>query len=94
LFNVARLVNAAEIEAVPFVETRQAGSAKLSARVPMADLFHSFGNQRPGASPAIRSSTWAWSIFCARERAGRAPVQRIQTPVGLEPDTYVRRLDR
>ena len=26
-----------EVEAVPFVETRQAGSAKLSARVSMAD---------------------------------------------------------
>ena len=30
------------------METRQAGSAKLSARVSMADLFYSFGNQDPG----------------------------------------------
>ena len=37
-----------QIEEVPFVETRQAGSAKLCERVPMADLFYSFGNQHPG----------------------------------------------
>ena len=36
------------VEKIPFVETRQAGSAKLTARVPMADLFYSFGNQHPG----------------------------------------------
>lgn len=37
------------IEDVPFVASRQAGSAKLSERVPMVDLFYSFGNQHPGA---------------------------------------------
>ena len=36
------------VEEVPFLETRQAGSAKLTARVSMADLFYSFGNQHPG----------------------------------------------
>lgn len=36
------------VEEIPFVKTRQAGSAKLSQRVPMADLFYSFGNQHPG----------------------------------------------
>lgn len=35
-------------EAVPFVATRQAGSAKLTGRVSMSDLFFSFGNQHPG----------------------------------------------
>ena len=39
---------AGAVEEIPFVETRQAGSAKLTARVPMADLFYSFGNQHPG----------------------------------------------
>ncbi len=33
---------------VPFPETRQAGSAKLSSHTPLADLFYSFGNQHPG----------------------------------------------
>ncbi len=33
---------------VPFVETRQAASSKLSARFSFADLFFSFGNQHPG----------------------------------------------
>ena len=37
-----------EPEGVPFVETRQAGSGKLSRKVSMADLFYSFGNQHPG----------------------------------------------
>ena len=43
-----RKLGGGEVEEVPFVETRQAGSAKLGARVPMADLFYSFGNQHPG----------------------------------------------
>jgi len=33
---------------VPFAETRQAGSAKLSQKTSFADLFYSFGNQQPG----------------------------------------------
>ncbi len=37
------------IEDVPFVACRQAGSAKLSTRVGMTDLFYSFGTQNPGA---------------------------------------------
>ncbi len=36
------------VEDVPFVETRQAGSGKLTARTSMADLFYSFGVQHPG----------------------------------------------
>ena len=36
------------VEEVPFVETRQAGSGKLTARTAMADLFYSFGVQQPG----------------------------------------------
>ena len=43
-----RRLGSDQIEEVPFVETRQAGSAKLCARVSMADLFYSFGNQHPG----------------------------------------------
>ncbi len=38
----------APIEEVPFVASRQAGSPKLTARVPMADLLYSFGTQHPG----------------------------------------------
>jgi hypothetical protein len=37
-----------EVEDVPFVETRQAGSGKLTARTSMGDLFYSFGVQHPG----------------------------------------------
>jgi hypothetical protein len=37
------------IDEVPFAASRQAGSAKLTERVPMVDLFYSFGNQHPGA---------------------------------------------
>ncbi|WP_419863150.1 peroxidase family protein [Candidatus Poriferisodalis sp.] len=36
------------VREVPFVETRQAGSAKLTATTSMADLFYSFGVQHPG----------------------------------------------
>ena len=36
------------VEEVPFVETRQAGSGKLTVRKSMADLFYSFGIQHPG----------------------------------------------
>ena len=43
-----RRLDGGTLEEVPFVQTRQAGSARLSARVPMADLFHSFGTQHPG----------------------------------------------
>ena len=39
----------AELEAAPFVATRQAGSPKVTGRVGMANLFYSFGNQHPGA---------------------------------------------
>jgi hypothetical protein len=38
-----------EIEEVPFVASRQAGSPKVTDRVGMANLFYSFGNQHPGA---------------------------------------------
>lgn len=38
-----------DAEQVPFAETRQAGAAKLTKRVPLAQLFYSFGNQQPGA---------------------------------------------
>ena len=43
------------IDEVPFVASRQAGSAKLSERVPMVDLFYSFGNQHPGACSSTTS---------------------------------------
>jgi hypothetical protein len=33
---------------VPFIETRQAGSGKISKKISFADLFYSFGNQHPG----------------------------------------------
>jgi hypothetical protein len=37
-----------KVTEVPFVETRQAASAKLSKKYSFADLFYSFGNQHPG----------------------------------------------
>ncbi len=43
-----KLDGADDIEAVPFPETRQAGSAKVTQRLTMADLFYSFGQQQPG----------------------------------------------
>ncbi|MFZ2649313.1 MAG: peroxidase family protein [Burkholderiaceae bacterium] len=38
----------AAVETVPFHATRQSGSAKLTRRYSMADLFYSFGRQNPG----------------------------------------------
>jgi hypothetical protein len=37
-----------EVERAQFTAVRQAGSAKLTARMPMADLLYSFGVQQPG----------------------------------------------
>lgn len=37
------------IEQLPFATGRQAGSPKVTARVGMANLFYSFGNQHPGS---------------------------------------------
>ncbi len=37
-----------EVEHASFTSVRQAGSAKLTARMPMADLLYSFGVQQPG----------------------------------------------
>ncbi|MCY4369341.1 MAG: peroxidase [bacterium] len=45
---VRSMSDADAIEEVPFVETRQAGSGRLTARTSMADLFYSFGVQHPG----------------------------------------------
>ena len=39
----------ASIERIPLAATRQAGSAALTTRVSMTDLFYSFGNQNCGA---------------------------------------------
>ena len=39
----------AAAETVPFRAARQAGSAKITRRYSIADLFFSFGNQNPGA---------------------------------------------
>ncbi len=36
------------VEEVPFPETRQSGSAGITERHAMSDLFYSFGNQHPG----------------------------------------------
>jgi hypothetical protein len=37
-----------EVERLPFTSVRQAGSAKLTERMPMGDLLYSFGVQQPG----------------------------------------------
>ncbi|MFN0216407.1 MAG: peroxidase family protein [Saprospiraceae bacterium] len=46
---IRTLANKDQVEAIPFQDTRQAGSGKLTKRIAMADLFFSFGNQAPGA---------------------------------------------
>ncbi len=43
-----RLADPASVEEVDFARTRQAGSPKVTARYPLADLYYSFGNQHPG----------------------------------------------
>lgn len=37
------------LDDVPFPASRQAGSPKLTSRIPMSDLVYSFGTQHPGA---------------------------------------------
>lgn len=45
-----RKIGSAEVcESIPLPATRQAGSRKITERLAMPDLFHSFGNQHPGA---------------------------------------------
>lgn len=45
---IRSLDNSDAVQHVPFVETRQAGSGKLTSKCSMADLFYSFGVQHPG----------------------------------------------
>ncbi len=45
---IRRVGDSEAVEETPFVETRQAGSGKLTQRTSMADLFYSFGVQHPG----------------------------------------------
>ena len=45
---IRSLDNGDAVEDVPFVETRQAGSGKLTSKSSMAELFYSFGVQHPG----------------------------------------------
>ncbi len=45
---IRSLGNDNAVEDVPFGQTRQAGSGRLTARTSMADLFFSFGVQHPG----------------------------------------------
>lgn len=36
------------LETIPLTETRQAGSSKITRRIPLTDLFYSFGKMHPG----------------------------------------------
>ena len=45
---IRSLGNDSAAKEVPFVETRQAGSGKVTSKSSMADLFYSFGVQHPG----------------------------------------------
>jgi hypothetical protein len=47
-FHLRRLGHHDAVEELPFPRARQAGSAKLTGRYSMSDLFYSFGNQHPG----------------------------------------------
>jgi hypothetical protein len=46
--SLRRIDGPEQVEEIPFLETRQAGSPKLTAKMGMADLFYSFGRQHPG----------------------------------------------
>ena len=46
--NIRRINDGDNVDKIPFVETRQAGSGKLTKRISMAGLFFSFGSQHPG----------------------------------------------
>jgi|TARA_B100000809_G_scaffold181010_1_gene178699 hypothetical protein len=46
--DIRRIANQEQIEKIPFVETRQAGSPKLTEKVGLLDLSYSFGRQLPG----------------------------------------------
>ena len=48
MIRIRSIADAGIVEDVPFVETRQAGSGKLTGRASMSDLFYSFGVQQPG----------------------------------------------
>ncbi|MGI9645800.1 MAG: peroxidase family protein [Ilumatobacteraceae bacterium] len=47
--DLRRAADDSSIRKVPFPESRQAGSPKVTAEVGMNDLFYSFGTQHPGA---------------------------------------------
>jgi len=47
-FAFRRHTDGSEIETLPFPRARQAGSAKITDRISLTDLFYSFGNQHPG----------------------------------------------
>lgn len=46
--HLRRVVGDDKIAEIPFIQTRQAGSGKLTNQYSFADLFYSFGNQHPG----------------------------------------------
>jgi hypothetical protein len=46
--NLRRATAPDQVERLPFPASRQSGSPKISKRMPMADLFFSFGTQNPG----------------------------------------------
>jgi len=87
------------IEDLPVTETRQAGSAKTTARVSLTDLFFSFGNQHPGALELNNYPSFmqeisvpgnplfdlgAVDILRARER-GVPRYNEFRRQLGLEP---------
>ena len=46
--SLRRMEDDEQVEAIPFVESRQAGSPKLTEKLGMANLFYTFGRQHPG----------------------------------------------
>ena len=46
--SLRRIGDDEQIEEIPFVETRQAGSPKLTEKMGMLNLFYTFGRQHPG----------------------------------------------
>ena len=47
--DLQRVSEPGQINEIPFVETRQSGSPKVTQKMGMSDMFYTFGRQHPGA---------------------------------------------
>lgn len=99
MLEIRRIASPGPVECVPLAKVRQAGVHRLTARVPMADLFYSFGNMHPGQlvlnnyPKTLRELSIpgnpmydlaAVDILRARER-GVPPYNEFRRQLGLKP---------